>query len=139
MLAEPDGITYRIWERDDYPTWSLPALQAAKCASFQGEAIFERLHIALYTAFFTRGVNIAIQEELLPVVRAAGLNMDQFQADWDSGRARDAVLQDYERAAREHQVRGIPTVVLPDERKIVGAVTYDEYRRVLEALLMARR
>ena len=136
--AEPEGITYRIWEREDFPTWSLPALEAAKCASFQGEA-FERLHLALYEAFFSRGVNIAVREELLPIVSAAGLDMDQFHADGDSGRARDAVLRDYAAAQQEHQVRAIPTVILDRGQKIVGAVPYEEYRRTLEKLLAAQR
>lgn len=134
-MTASEGITYRMWERADFPTWSLPALEAGKCASFQGEAAFEQLHLSLYEAFFARGVNIALREELLPIVRAAGLDMDQFHADRDSGRARAAVLQDYATAQQEHQVRAIPTVILDGGQKIVGAVPYGEYRRTLEKRL----
>ena len=138
-LTESDGITYRLWERDDFPTWSLPALEAGKCAAYQGETAFERLHLALYEAFFTRGVNVAVPEELLEVVSAAGLDMDRFRADRDSGRAREEVLRDYAAARQEHQVRAIPTLVLDGGRKIVGAVPYAEYRAALEELLATRR
>ena len=138
-MTASEGITYRMWERDDFPTWSLPALEAGKCASFQGEAQFERLHLALYEAFFTRGVNIAVDRELLFIVEAAGLDLDRFRADRESGRAREAVLRDYENARHEHQVRAIPTVILDGAQKIVGAVPYEEYRRTLGKLLAARR
>lgn len=61
-MAEPDGIHYTPYPRDDYPSWSLPALEAAKCVALQGPEPFERLHLRLYEAFFTRSVNIADYE-----------------------------------------------------------------------------
>lgn len=32
-MAESDGIRFTPWPRDDYPDWSLPALEAAKFRS----------------------------------------------------------------------------------------------------------
>ena len=60
-----------MWSRPDYPTWSLPALDAAKCVALQGEAPFETTHLALYRAFFTDGVNIGRPEEVIQVVGSA--------------------------------------------------------------------
>ena len=31
-LAAPDGVVFKMWERDDFPNWSIPALAAAKSA-----------------------------------------------------------------------------------------------------------
>lgn len=121
-----------MWEREDFPTWSLPALEASKCAALQGEEAFERLHLALYRAFFTRGVNIGVAEEVQGVVRGVGLDMERFQADYSTGKAREWVLADYEEAVRAHGVRAIPTVIF-DGRRIVGAVPLEEYRRLLTA------
>jgi predicted DsbA family dithiol-disulfide isomerase len=131
-LARDTGVEYRMWSRLDYPAWSLPALDAAKCVTLQGTELFETAHLALYRAFFTEGVNIGQPEEVIRVVaNVPGLDEARFRADYAAGRGRQAVLDDYEAAASEHGVRAIPTVVLPDGRRIVGAVPLAEYRRVL--------
>src|SRR6266851_1996115 len=73
-MAASDGITYTPWPRDDYPNWSLPALEAAKCVALQGSEAFDRLHLRLYEAFFSRSINIAKPDELLGVVKETGVD-----------------------------------------------------------------
>jgi predicted DsbA family dithiol-disulfide isomerase len=131
-MAEPDGIAFTMWAREDYPTWSLPALEAAKCARLQGEEAFRRLHLGLYRAFFTQGRNIANPAEVVDVVREAGLDMDRFLADYESGTARAWVLKDYEEAVTRVGVRAIPTVIVNGETPIVGLVPGEEYRRAIQ-------
>ena len=133
VFAEPDGIVYNLWARDDYPNWSLPALEAAKCVALQGEEAFERLHLRLYAAFFAEGRNIANPDEVAQVVGESGADMARFRADLASGKARAAVLSDYEEAVTQG-VRAIPTVLLNGGRRIVGLVDFAEYRRVVGAL-----
>ena len=132
-MAEPDGLVYRMWSREDYPDWSLPALEAAKCVALQGEELFQRLHLGLYEAFFTRGTNISIPAEVFEVVRESGADMTRFLADYESGNTRDRILHDYEEALTRDGVRAIPTVVVNGGKRLVGLVSELEYRRVLEA------
>ena len=132
-MAEPDGIVFTMWSRNDYPTWSLPALEAAKCVALQGEEAFRRLHLRLYEAFFTRGVNISVPEEVSRVVRESGADMTRFLADYESGKARDRVLHDYEEAVTREGVRAIPTIIGDGGQRVVGLVSAVEYRRMLEA------
>jgi predicted DsbA family dithiol-disulfide isomerase len=133
-LARDTGAIFRPWDRPDFPATSMPALEAAKCVAFQGEASFEALHLRLYRAFFEEGVNIGVPEEVAGVVRTVpGVDMARFLADYESGKGRQPVLDDYEAAVTEHGVRAIPTVVLPKGRRIVGAVSLSEYRRALTA------
>jgi predicted DsbA family dithiol-disulfide isomerase len=121
-LAADTGVTFRMWERSDFPTWSMPALEAAKCVALQGEELFDALHLRLYRAFFEEGVNIGLSDEVAGVVRALpGLDVSRFLHDYESGKG------------REHGVRAIPTVVLPTGQRIVGAVSLAEYRRALAA------
>jgi predicted DsbA family dithiol-disulfide isomerase len=129
--AEPDGIIFNLWSRDDYPDWSLPALEAAKCVALQGEAAFERLHLKLYEAFFSRGRNIADPDEVMEVVEESGADMQRFLSDFESGKAREWVLQDYEEAVTQVGVRAIPTVVINGGRRVVGLVELAEYRRLI--------
>jgi len=133
-LAADTPVVYRMWARPDYPQWSFPALEAAKCVAFQGEALFEATHLRLYRAFFEEGVNIGRPEEVVPVVSGVpGLDVPRFVADYERGAGRQPVLDDYASAVREHGVRAIPTVVLPGGERVVGAVPIDAYRRALRA------
>lgn len=130
-LARDTGIVYRLWDRLDFPTWSLPALEAAKCAAFQGEAAFETLHLRLYRAYFTEGVNIGVREEVLALARTLPeLDAARFEADYLAVGGREPVLADYE-AAAALGIQAIPTVLAEDGRRVVGAVSEAEYRRLL--------
>lgn len=131
-MAEGDGITFTPWPRDDYPNWSLPALEAAKCVALQGEEAFDRLHLRLYEAFFTRSVNIAKPEELAGVVKDSGADMVRFLRDWEGGAARDEVLRDYEEAVTRDRVRAIPTIIVEGGRRLTGLVDLQTYRKAIE-------
>jgi predicted DsbA family dithiol-disulfide isomerase len=131
-MAASDGITYAPWPRDDYPNWSLPALEAAKCVALQGPEAFDRLHLRLYEAFFSRSINIAKPEELLGVVKDTGVDMARFVADWESGVAREAVARDYEEALTRDRVRAIPTIIVEGGRRLTGLVDLPTYRKAIE-------
>ena len=133
-MSAPDGVTFTMWARDDYPTWSLPALEAAKCVASQGNEPFERVHLLLFEAFFTKGINIGIREEVVEVVRGAGVNMDRFLKDYDAGTTRAQVLKEYEEAHSTHRITAIPTVIFDGGQKVVGATSLDEYLKILASL-----
>jgi predicted DsbA family dithiol-disulfide isomerase len=132
-MAAADGIRFVPWARDDYPNWSLPALEAAKCVARQGEELFGRLHLELYRALFERGINIARPAELEAVVQECGADMDRFRADLEAGAGRAAVAGDFERALTEDGIRAIPTVIVEGGRRLVGLVDFIDYRKAIEA------
>jgi len=133
-MSAPDGVTFMMWTRDDYPTWSLPALEAAKCVALQGSEVFEQIHLLLFNAFFTKGINIGNREEVIEVVRGAGVDMDRFLKEYDAGTARPQVLKEYEEAHSTYQVTAIPTVIFDGGRKVVGATSLEEYLKILASL-----
>jgi predicted DsbA family dithiol-disulfide isomerase len=130
-MAAPDGIRFTPWPHDDYPNWSLPALEAAKCVAHQGPEAFDRLHLRLYEAIFTRSINIARRDELVEVVRESGADMDRFLADLDSGAARNEVAADYEHAIGDG-VRAIPTIIVDGGRRLTGLTDLPTYRKAIE-------
>jgi len=134
VQAEPDGVVFNLWSRDDYPNWSLPALEAAKCVALQGEEAFERVHLKLYEAFFSQGRNIANADEVVAVVKESGADMERFRSDFESGNARAWVLQEYEEAVTQARVRAIPTVMITGGKRVVGLVDFAEYRRLVNAI-----
>jgi predicted DsbA family dithiol-disulfide isomerase len=132
-MSAPDGIRFVPWARDDYPDWSVPALEAAKCVALQGEGAFERLHLELYRAFFERGINIAKPAELIGVVEESGADMRRFRADLETGVGRAAVGREFERALTEDRVRAIPTVIVSGGARLTGLADIGEYRKAIEA------
>jgi predicted DsbA family dithiol-disulfide isomerase len=133
QMSAGDGITFTPWPHAALPGWSLPALEAAKCVAKQGDAVFERVHLALYEAFFSRSLDIADSAVLERIVAEAGADLARFVADRQAGFARDAVLADYEAAVSEHQVRAIPTVIVPETgRALVGLADRSVYRAAIE-------
>jgi predicted DsbA family dithiol-disulfide isomerase len=132
-MSAADGIAFTPWPHAVMPGHSLPALEAAKCAAKQGDEIFERVHRALYEAYFTGSLNIADPAVLARIVGEAGGDLARFSADLGTGFAREAVAADYEAAVTEHGVRAIPTVVFPETgRALVGLVDYATYRAAAE-------
>ncbi|HKA87334.1 MAG TPA: DsbA family protein, partial [Haliangiales bacterium] len=131
-MSAADGISFTPWPHATMPNWSLPALEAAKCAARQGDELFERLHSRLYEAYFTQSLNIGEPRVVADVVADAGLDMARFNADLDAGVGREAVLKDYEAAVAEG-VRAIPTVIVPQTgRVLVGLADASTYRAAVE-------
>lgn len=131
-MSAGDGITYVPYQGAQYPTWSLPALEAAKCVELQGPEAFDRVHFALYEAFFTRSRNIGDAREVIAVVSKAGVDTEKFLADYRSGVGRQAVIRDYT-AAAEAGVTSIPTVIFPTTgRGLTGLADLAQYRAAFE-------
>ena len=133
-MVKPDGIDWQMWERDDYPNWSLPALEAARCAALQSSAAFDDMHFRLFRGFFEQGVNIARPEEVFALARQAPLDFDRFVADFETGVTRRAILDEYEEAVNTYMVYAIPTVIFNAAESVVGAVPSAEYEKVLDHL-----
>jgi predicted DsbA family dithiol-disulfide isomerase len=149
MSAE-DGITFTPWPHDALPGWSLPALEAGKCVALQGGPAFERVHLQFYRAFFTESRDIADRREVERIVAEAvrgepcsdgepsgemtekDVDVDRFREDYAAGAGREAVINDY-RAAAEHGVQSIPTVVIPETgRRLVGLADLFQYRAAVD-------
>jgi len=126
-----------MWSREDFPTTSLPAQEAARAAARLGADAFETVHLALFRAFFEEGVNIGIREEVVEVMRRAGLSLEAFLAAYQAPGLRESVLAEYFETVHTHGVSAIPTVVIGPEAPIVGAVPLAEYERLLAKHLPA--
>ena len=136
---EEGSISFTPWNPGQpYPTSSMPALRAAKCARLQGEEEFQRLHIALFKAFFEDSRNIADREVLLSLAEDAGLDVGRFSSDFDRGSQESEVLAEYQDAKREYEAWGVPLAIIGDRYPVGGAVPIDIYRRAIDLCLAAQ-
>ena len=132
-MSREDGVTFTPWPHPEMPGWSLPALEAAKCVAKQGDDAFQRVHLALFRAYFTESRNIGDPNEVIRIVGEQGVDVDRFVADYRAGIGREAIIADYEAAVNEHGVRSIPTVIVPRTgRYVVGLSDTEEYRAAIE-------
>lgn len=131
-MSRADGITFAPWPHDALPNWSLPALEATKCAAKQSEALAERVHLRLYEAYFSDSRNIADRDEVSRIVADTGADMTRFSADYSGGLGRDAVIAEHTTAIAELGVQAIPTVIVAGTgRRLVGLADVGSYRAAI--------
>jgi predicted DsbA family dithiol-disulfide isomerase len=108
----------------DWPTTTLPAFDGAWCAFQQGAEIGYDFDLRIRRAFFAEGRNIGREEVILDLAREAKLDLDRFARDLASGAARRAVLEEGRLGQAAYQVRGTPTVMLANGKKLRHLIAY---------------
>ena len=121
-LQEPEAVFKPF--KDEWPTTTLPAFEGAWCAFQQDEIIGREFDLRIRRAFFSEGRNIGRPEIILELAREAGLDMDHFSRMFASGEARAAVLEEGQLGKEVYRVRGTPTVMLSDGKKLRHSLAY---------------
>lgn len=116
VVAEERELRYRAWPdlESAWPVTMWPAFEAVKVAERQGWRRAHELDWRLREAFFARGKCISMRHVILDVAREAGLEMDDFERDWDAGTCKGQVIAEARRGWDELQLEASPTFVLPD-------------------------
>lgn len=150
-LAEPDGVTYRLWPDDaEYPRWSMPGLEAGAAAQKQaaelGEDAFLRFHTGLYRAFFIDNQSPLDKDAALAVARQVGLDTNAFLRDLEDEAFRASVRVQCQDAVDAFFVSAVPTVLIgvspsgepaAGASRHIGLVPAEDYVRDLEKILDA--
>ena len=121
-LQEPEAIFKPF--KEDWPVTTLPAFEGAWCAFQQYETIGHDFDLRIRKAFFAQGRNIGQREVMLELAHEAGLDMDHFPRLFNSGEARTAVLEEGRLGKAIYNVRGTPTVMLADGKKLRHPITF---------------
>lgn len=151
-LAEPDGVTYRLWPDDaEYPRWSMPGLEAGAAAQKQaaelGEDAFLRFHTGLYRAFFIDNQSPLDKDTALAVARQVGLDTNAFLRDLEDETFRASVRAQCQDVVDAFFVSAVPTVLIgvspsgepaAGASRHIGLVPAEDYVRDLEKILGTR-
>jgi len=137
--ANTEENIFRPWgESQPYPSSSLPAQIAGKCALRQGEEIFERYHEAVFRAFFRDCRDISDTEILTGLATDTGLDIERFRADFAGGSQETEILAEYEEARTEFEGRGIPLAIIGGRYPLGGAVPVEMYYRAVDLSLTGK-
>lgn len=104
------------------------AQELGKWAEQMGQG--HEFHLAAFRAYFVDGLNLALDEVLLPIVESLGLDEAQARRALDQGLYADAVDADWE-YARRCKVQAVPSFKAGD-RMVVGCKPYPELAALFE-------
>lgn len=121
-LQEPAAVFKPFQE--DWPTTTLPAFEGAWCAFQQDELKGHDFDLRIRRAFFAEARNIGRRNVILEIAQEAALDMDHFTRLFNSGEARVAVIEEGRLGKEVYNVRGTPTVMLADGKKLRHAIAY---------------
>ena len=97
----------------------------------------DKLHDALYRAYFVDAKNIGDVDILLDIVESVGLDRAAAREVIETRRFKDAVDRDWAKSA-QYGVTGVPTFVA-GQRGVVGAQPYETLERLVVTAGAARR
>jgi predicted DsbA family dithiol-disulfide isomerase len=89
------------------------------------------IHDALFRAYFVDGINLADPDRLLAIAGSVGLPVETAREVLATRSFRSHVDRDWQRS-RAAGVTGVPTFSI-GARRLVGAVSYEELRRLAVA------
>lgn len=121
-LQEPDAVFKPF--KGDWPTTTLPAFEGAWCAFQQSEQIGWDFDLLLRRAFFNEGLNIGRPEVIMELAQEAQLDMDHFARLFNSDQPRAAVLEEGRLGKEVYNVRGTPTIMLANGKKLRHPIAY---------------
>lgn len=151
---DPNGeYLHRVWNQSVYPmadergmSLRLPpvqprsrkALEATEFARAAGR--FDRMHRALFEAFFIEGRDIGALDVLVDIGQSVGLDPDQLRQALEAGAHAEKVIAD-EELARRIGISGVPALVISaggNGYLLSGAQPYEAVRSALERALAAQ-
>ena len=122
-IQEP-AADFAPYEGDAWPTTTLPAFEAAWCAFRQGEEEGHDYDLRVRRAFFAEGRNIGRREVLLEIAEEAGMDLRRFERAFQSGEAREAVLEEGRLGKERYRVRGTPALMLSDGTRLHAPIAF---------------
>ncbi len=119
QVNNQQGPQWKIWEQpEDYPSRGLRAFWAAEAARLQGEAAFDRFHIALLRARHEQRRDIADVRTLIEVAKSVDLEITQFQKNLGDRQLLTKLAESHTFAVETFGVFGTPTLVFPERQPI---------------------
>lgn len=129
MEAEAEALGIPL-ELPSLVPWSRKAHELALQAGEKG--CFPEVHASLFRAYFVEGRDIGRVDALVEIAADHGLDRSETRAALDVDRQRET-LEKRRREALDWGIQGVPTLLLPDGRRLEGFRKPGEVRAFLDA------
>jgi predicted DsbA family dithiol-disulfide isomerase len=124
QVAAAEGLPMALRSR----TYNSRLVQElGKWAEYRGLA--DAFHRAVYHAYFVKGCNIALPDELTTIAGAAGLPADEARTVLAARSFAAAVDADWLRS-RDKRITAVPTHMC-GEKRLAGFSSYDDFVRLI--------
>jgi len=114
------------------------ALAAGEWARDQSDDAYDKLHHAIFTAYFGEGRNISTIDQVVDISQEHGFDAADLRSHLERGTYRDLVAQGATRM-RELGITSTPTYLFGDRYMMMGAQDFDTFASVLGRLGVPRR
>jgi len=132
--GKTDGLEFNPWPQNKpAPCSSIPALEAAKCATLQGKDAFRAYDLTLFKGFFEECEDIADRDVLIHLAHKAELDVDRFIYDLDSGAQRRLVMAEFLECLANFgpYAQGVPLTSFNNSPPLVGCAPIEVYRTAI--------
>ena len=130
-LARQSGVPDLSFGKAERLDNSGLALKAAEFA--KGTDSFDHFHDSLFRAHFVEEKNISRLETILDVAVASGLEAQALETALQKHKFTEIITRYKEMACREG-ISGVPTFIVNDRHRLVGAQPLDGFRNYLKQL-----
>lgn len=121
----------------DFPT-NLPAVQASKVARCIPDENYFNFVSLLFQTQDDWATTPEYQKHLKQNALIAGINEQTFEACINSEDLQKAILTEVEKANKEKNVDGVPTLIFDDGQMISGNMPYEDMKKIVEDKLSKR-
>lgn len=111
QINSKEGPEWKAWDQPESEQRSFPSLRGGVAARKQGSEASNRFHLAMLNARHNDRVALNEKDVIMNVASDAGLDMAQFEKDYEDPLTTSTVVQEHEEAVSEHGVFGTPTFV----------------------------
>ena len=125
-----ESFGYRFGDRT-FLSNSKPALEASEYARDNGK--YDSFHEQLFRAYFTDLLDIGDTKILLKLGREVGLDPQELKRSLDEGLYRNRIEEGMKAAAR-YGITAVPTFIIDEVHKIVGAQPLGSFREQLRRI-----
>jgi len=118
---------------DGYLANSRRALILSECAKKTNS--FATLHLKIFKAYFEEGRDIGDREVLIELAESSGLSREEVEQAWQDVSLKQQLQEIATTAHREGATGGVPTFIINDRYKIVGAQPYSVFHETLQKIV----
>jgi predicted DsbA family dithiol-disulfide isomerase len=96
---------------------------------------FATLHLKIFKAYFEEGRDIGDPEVLIELAESSGLSREEVEQAWQDVSLEQHLQEIATTAHKEGATGGVPTFIINERYKIVGAQSYSVFQEKLQKIV----